>query len=113
MIKKRIKKISKLLILISIRQVWKLLANIYHLVTQPFVTIKLLIKERDKSQIFLLSLFAISPIIIYATARIIWDNLKYGYILNSVGGVFAVVLLVEIFVFAYLCYWLYLIFRRK
>lgn len=113
MIEKRFKNIFKLIILISARQVWKLLCNLYHLINEPFLTLKLLLKEKDKSQIFLLILTAISPFIIYGTARFFWDHYKYGFVLNSVGRIFLIMTIIEIAIFSYLGFWLYKVFRRR
>jgi uncharacterized membrane protein YwzB len=113
MIKKRIKKIFKLSILIFFRQAWKLLCNIYHLLTEPFWTIKNLIKEKDKSQIFLLTGTIFMPILAYISARIIWDMHKYGFMVNSVGTIFAIVMIVETLIFLYLGFWTFQAFKKK
>lgn len=113
MIKKRIKKIFKLTILIAARQIWKLLCNLYHLITEPVETIRLLIKERDKSQIFLLFLVFLMPIIAYFMARIIWDYYRYGLIIDNTGIFFVISMVVEIGLFLYLGYWVLKVICRK
>jgi hypothetical protein len=114
MIKKRIKKIGDLIFLISVRQIWKLLCNIYNIIEQPFLALKkLIIRDKDKSQIFLVGLMAIMPAIFYISARIVWDNYKYGFIPASVGRVFLVISIVEIIVFGYLGFWIWKIFKKK
>ena len=40
MIKKRVKKIFELTVLISVRQIWGLLCNLYLLSYQPYLTLK-------------------------------------------------------------------------
>lgn len=114
MIKKRIKKINQLIFLIAVRQTWKLLCNLYNIIEQPFLALKtLIIKDRDKSQMFLVGIMAIIPIIFYISARIVWDNYKYGFIPASVGRVFLVISIIEIIVFGYLGFWVWKIFRKK
>jgi hypothetical protein len=105
MIKKRVKKIFKLTILIAARQVWKLLCNIYHLITEPISTIRLLIKQRDKSQIFLIIFVFLIPIISYFLARIVWDYYRYGLVIMGLGGFFIAAITVQILLLWYLGYW--------
>lgn len=113
MIKKRIKKIIKLSILIMFRQIWKLLCNLYHLITEPFLTLKLLIKERDKSQIFLISLIFLMPVIAYFLARIVWDYYRYGLIINNTGVLFIVAIIIQIILLLYLGYWVLKIIKKQ
>lgn len=113
MIKKRIKKIYKLSILIAVRQIWKLVENLYHLINQPFLTIKQLIKSKDKSQIFLLSATIVSPAVIYISARILWDFYRYKHLLPAVGGFFKLVIMIETMVFLYIGYWTYKAFKKE
>lgn len=105
MIKKRIKNIFKITILILARQIWKLLCNLYHLITEPILTIKTLFKERDKSQIFLITTVLFIPIISYFLARIVWDYYRYGLIVKEVGSIFTVAVIVQIILLWYLGYW--------
>ena len=113
MIKKRIKNIFKLTILIGARQVWKLLCNLYHLITEPFLTLKLLIKERDKSQIFLICLIFLMPVLAYFMARIVWDYYRYGLIVNDVGMFFSIAIVIQIILFLYLGYWVWKVMKNK
>jgi len=113
MIKKRIRKIFKLTILIVARQIWKLLCNLYHLLTEPFLTLKLLIKERDKSQIFLIGLTWLMPILVYIGARIVWDYYRYGLIIKDVGMFFGIATWIQIVLLMYLGYWLWKIMKNK
>ena len=112
MIKKRIKKIFKLTILIVVRQVWKLLCNLYHLITEPFLTLKLLISERDKSQIFLMGIIFLMPIIAYFLARIVWDYYRYGLIIDKVGIFFTLAISIQIILLLYLGYWVLKVIRK-
>lgn len=112
MIKKRIKKIFKLTVLIGARQIWKLLCNLYHLVTEPISTIRLLIKQRDKSQIFLLFLVFLIPVISYFSARIIWDYYFYGTMIKGVGTFFVAAITIQILLFWYLGYWVLRVIRK-
>ena len=112
MIEKRIKKIFKISFLIGIRQILLLGKNIYHLLSEPLITLVKI--KKDKSQKFLLFIAALSPLLVYGLARIIWDNFSYGGILNSVGKIFFVMLSFQILVFSYLLYWLFrVIFKNN
>ena len=113
MITKRIKRIFKLTVLIAARQIWKLLCNLYHLISEPFLTLKRLIKERDKSQFFLIGLVFLMPIISYFLARIVWDYYRYGLIVKDVGMFFSVSLMVEIILLMYLGFWILRVMKRK
>ena len=114
MIKKRIKKINELIFLITVRQVWKLLCNLYNIIEQPFLALKtLIIKDRDKSQMFLVGIIMIMPAIFYVTARIFWDHYKYGFVLNSVGKVFLIISIIEIVIFGYFGFWVWKIFKKR
>ncbi|MBU3935386.1 hypothetical protein KJ909_01810 [Patescibacteria group bacterium] len=104
--KKRIKKIVWLSFLIAVRQAWGWMCNLYLLSYQPFLTIRTLKKERDKSQTFLLATTAVLPGIFYVMARIGWDFYRYGRLLRSIGPVFLVTMTIEAIIFAYLFYWL-------
>ena len=113
MMKKRIKKIFKLSILIGARQIWKLLCNLYHLITEPILTIKTLIRERDKSQIFLLFWVFLIPIISYFLARIVWDYYFYGTIIRGVGTFFVAAVTIQILLLWYLGYWALKVVGKK
>lgn len=114
MIKKRFKKISKLIFLISVRQLWKLLCNLYNIIQQPFLTFKkLIVKDKDKSQIFLLIIVFLLPIILYVIARLIWDYYRYGEILNSVGIFFMITIVVEFCLLTYLGFWIFKVNKVK
>ena len=113
MIRKRIKRIYKLSVLIAVRQIWKLSENLYHLINQPFLTIKKLIKTKDKSQIFLLLTIITGPIIVYIGARIIWDYYRFGLIIKGVGMFFLIASGIEFFLLTYLGYWLLKVIKNK
>lgn len=112
MMKKRVKNILKLTVLIAARQIWKLLCNLYHLITEPFVTLKLLIKERDKSQIFLIGLIFLIPIIAYLLARIGWDYYRYGFLIDDFGLFFVIAITIQAGLFLYLGYWVLKVIRK-
>ncbi len=99
--------------LIAARQGWKFLCNLYLLSYQPFLTIRNLIEEKDKLQLFLLLLLAISPGTIYILARVVWDTYRYGGVLTSVGVVFLVMLIAQCSVFGYLGYWFWKVMKNK
>lgn len=109
------KKIIKLSGLLVVREVWGLLCNLYLLIYQPFLTLRTIKANKDKSQTGLIIMVALLPLIAYSVARLITDYLWYGTLLNSVGIVFSTVLLIELFVFGYLFYWtvMVLIKNRK
>ena len=113
MITKRIKRIFKLTVLIAARQIWKLLCNLYDLISEPFLTLKRLIKERDKSQFFLIGLVFLMPIISYFLARIAWDYYRYGLVVKDVGMFFSISLIVEIILLMYLGFWILRVMKRR
>ena len=113
MIKKRIKKIIKLTGLITVRQGWKLGENLYHLVRDPVLTIKTLIRDRDKSQIFLLTIFFLAPILFYIGSRIVWDYYKYGLVIGDVGRIFVIVAIIQLVLMGYLGYWLTRVIQKR
>jgi len=113
MIKKRIKNIFKLTVLIAARQIWKLLCNLYHLITEPILTIKTLIKERDKSQIFLIIMVVIAPITAYFLARIVWDYYRYGLVVKDVGMFFGMSVTLEIILLAYMGFWMIKVIKKR
>ena len=105
MIEKRLKNIWKLSVLIGVRQGFFLGRNIYELYYQPYLTIKEIIDKRDKSQIFLVAVAAITPTIAYILARIVWDLAKYHQILPMTGRVFLLAAGIQAAVLVYLGYW--------
>ena len=114
MIKKRIKKIGKLMELIMVRQLWKLADNLYKIVTQPFLALKtLVIKEKDKSQMFLVGIVILMPILVYMVARIIWDYYRYGLIIKGVGIFFMITAGAEIIFLGYVGFWLWKVVKNK
>jgi len=114
MIKKRIKKIIKLTCLIAVRQIWKLLCNLYHIAEQPFLALKtLIIKDRDKSQMFLVTIAVLSPILAYSSARVVWDYYRFGMIVNEVGMLFLIASGIEFFLLTYFGYWIIKVMRSK
>jgi len=113
MIRKRIKKLFKLTTLISVRQGYFLGRNWYELMREPYVTIKALKESRDKSQIFLISLTALSPLFLYIVLRIIYDLIKYHSLLIVTGDIFKLVLLFQTLVLIYLGYWTLKVFQEK
>lgn len=81
--------------------------------TEPFLALKKLKKDRDKSQIFLIILTIMSPIIVYVLARIFWDYYRYKLIIMDTGMFFKIVLILESIVFLYLGYWAYRLYKKK
>lgn len=113
MIKKRLKKLSKLGILIGARQSYFLGRNWYLMVYQPYLTIKEVWEKRDKSQMFLMAISALTPAIVYIIARIIWDLFKFHRLLLVTGRVFAVVVIIQAMVLAYLGYWVIQVLKKE
>lgn len=113
MIGKRLKNLCKLTTLIGLRQGYFLGRNIYKLYYQPYLTIKELVDKRDKSQIFLVGLAAVTPTIIYIVARVIWDLVKYQRLLLLTGRVFLVAAGIQTLVLGYLGYWTYQVLKLK
>ena len=113
MIKKRIKNLFKIGSLIGIRQGYFLGRNLYELLREPYLTLKELKESRDKSQIFLISLTAISPLVWYLILRIIYDLIKHGRVILVTGPVFELVVVIEILIFLYLIYWVLMVLREK
>ncbi|MCX6726777.1 MAG: hypothetical protein NTY75_03080 [Candidatus Shapirobacteria bacterium] len=105
MIKKRLINIAKISGLIGIRQTYFLGRNWYLLITNPYLTIKSIAESKDKSQIFLISLTALAPAIVYVLARIVTDLIIYGRILWMTGNVFLIAGGIQALVLAYLGYW--------
>ncbi len=112
MMKKRVKNIFKLTVLIAARQIWKLLCNLYHLITEPFITLRLLIKEKDKSQIFLICMIFLLPIIAYLLGRIAWDYYRYGFVVDNVGVFFTLAIVIQTTLLLYLGYWVLRVIKK-
>jgi hypothetical protein len=81
--------------------------------TEPILTIKTLVKQRDKSQIFLIFLVFLIPVISYFLARIIWDYYLYGTIIMGVGVFFIAAITVQIILLWYLGYWVLKVLSGK
>jgi hypothetical protein len=113
MIKKRLKKLSKLGILIGARQGYFLGRNWYLMAYQPYLTIKELWVKRDKSQIFLMAVSMMTPAIIYVVARVIWDVVKFHRVLLVTGKVFTVAVVIQMAVLIYIGYWIFQVWRRE
>jgi hypothetical protein len=113
MIKKRVKKLFKLTALISVRQGYFLGRNWYELMREPYLTIKALRESRDKSQIFLISLTALSPLFLYVVLRIIYDLIRYRSLLIVTGEIFKLAILFQGLVLIYLGYWVFKVFQEE
>jgi hypothetical protein len=80
---------------------------------EPYLTLKNIYIKRDKSQMFLMGITAISPAIIYVIARIIWDLFKYHRLLLLTGRVFMVAVVIQTAVLIYLGYWILQVLRKE
>ena len=112
MIAKRVKNLFKLSALIGIRQSYFLGRNWYELMREPYLTIKELKESRDKSQIFLISMTAFTPIFVYIFLRIIYDLIKYHSLLIVTGEVFKLAIIFQGAVLIYLSYWIVKVFKE-
>ena len=80
---------------------------------QPYLTIKEIWEKRDKSQMFLMGISALSPAIVYVIGRIIWDLGKYHRLLLITGRVFVAAVIIQIIVLSYLGYWIIEVLREE
>jgi len=87
--------------------------NIYELYYQPYLTLKEIWDKKDKSQIFLLTITALTPAIVYVIARIIWDLVKYHRLLMVTGNVFLVAAAIQMAVLVYLGYWMLQVLKKE
>lgn len=113
MIEKRVKKLFKLGTLLGVRQGYFLGRNLYELLREPYLTLRELREKRDKSQIFLISLTALSPLLVYLFLRIIYDLIKHGSLLLITGPIFKIIVGLEILILAYLGYWSLMVLKEK
>lgn len=113
MIVKRLKKLWGLWILICVRQGYFLGRNVYNLYYRPYLTIKKILAEEDKSQIFLIGVATITPTIVYVILRVIYDLLMYGRLVVVTGNVFTLALIVQVMVIVYLGYWVLMVIRKS
>ena len=113
MIRKRIKNLFRLTGLISVRQGYFLGRNWYELMREPYLTIKALKESQDKSQIFLITLSAFSPLFLYVILRIIYDLIKYHSLLIVTGSIFKLAILIQALILVYLGYWTLKVFNEK
>jgi hypothetical protein len=87
--------------------------NWYLLTYQPYLTLKELWDKRDKSQILLMTMTALTPAIVYVVARIAWDLVKYHRLLLVTGKVFVVAAVIQAAVLAYLGYWMLKVLKEE
>jgi hypothetical protein len=80
---------------------------------EPYLTIKALRESRDKSQIFLISLTALSPLFLYVVLRIIYDLIRYRSLLIVTGEIFKLAMLFQGLVLIYLGYWVFKVFQEE
>jgi hypothetical protein len=80
---------------------------------QPYLTVKELYLKKDKSQIFLMGVTALTPAIVYIIVRIIWDLIKYHRLLLVTGNVFVVAVVLQTMVLLYLGYWILQVWMKE
>jgi hypothetical protein len=105
MITKRLKSLLRLGTLIATRQIYFLGRNWYQMAYSPYLTLKDIKVKRDKSQFLLIVLSALTPIIVYVAARLIWDLIKYQRLLWLTGNVFVAMVVIQLLILGYLAYW--------
>lgn len=113
MIKKRVKNLFRLGGLIGIRQGYFLGRNWYELMREPYLTLSSLKECRDKSQIFLISLTALTPLFLYVIGRIIYDLIRYGSLIMITGKGFQIAILAQGLILLYLGYWTIKVLKDK
>lgn len=113
MIKKRVKNLFKLGSLIGIRQGYFLGRNWYELMREPYLTLNSLKESRDKSQIFLISLTALTPLFLYIIGRIIYDLIRHGSLVMITGKGFQMAILMQGLILLYLGYWTIKVLQEK
>ena len=80
---------------------------------QPYLTLKELWEKRDKSQMLLMAVTALTPAMVYIIARIIWDLIEYHRLLLVTGRIFIAAVAVQAAVLLYLGYWILEVWRRE
>lgn len=113
MIKKRVKNLFRLGGLIGIRQGYFLGRNWYELMREPYITLNSLKESRDKSQIFLISLTALTPLFLYIIGRIIYDLIRHGSLIMITGKGFQMAIWLQGLILIYLGYWTIKVFEKK
>ncbi len=76
------------------------------------MTIRNLKETQDKSQIFLISLTAFTPLFFYIFLRVIYDLVKYHSLVLVTGDVFKVAVYAQLLVLFYLGYWTVKVFKE-
>jgi len=110
---KRINNLLKLSLLIGVRQGYKLSRNCYELFYEPEITIRELVDDCDKSQIFLIFLTALTPLFLYLIFRVILDLVKFGNIAAIYGTGLNFVLFLQSLIFIYFGYFILKVFLKK
>ena len=104
---------SKLGILIGTRQLYLLGRNIYNLYYSPYLTLKKIRNDGDKSQFVLVTVAALTPVVVYIVLRIIYDLLKYGRLIVATGNVFVIMGIIQTSVLAYLGFWTLQVLKKE
>ena len=79
---------------------------------KPEITLKELIDDFDKSQMLLLVLTALTPLLIYLILRVAWDLIMYGNVAALFGTGLYFVLFLETLIFIYLGYFVVKVLRK-
>lgn len=80
---------------------------------EPYLTLNSLKESRDKSQIFLISLTALTPLFLYIIGRIIYDLIRHGSLIMITGWGFQMAILMQGLILLYLGYWTIKVFEKK
>lgn len=113
MIEKRIKNIFILIGLIVIRQLYFLGRNWYLMISMPYLTLKEVLVKKDKSQLFLISLSALWPVLAYVLARIVWDLIHYRQMIWLTGKGFETTLVIQAIILGYWLFWVVSVLRKE
>lgn len=111
--KKRIKKLAELSLLIGIRQIWKLGCNVYQLINQPYLAVKRMMKEKDKSQILLMLVVTVAPTAGYLLLRIGYDKARFGFIQPGYGKVFWGAIGAQLMIWGFGGYWFWRVIKNR
>jgi len=65
------KKIVRVTALIAVKESYLFLRNLYGLATHPFLTLKRIERQKDRSQFFLLASFVVSPLLFIGGAGLL------------------------------------------
>lgn len=92
--------------LIGVRQSYKLARNWYQIYYEPELVIRELRETKDKSQIFLIAISALSPLFLYVITRIVYDLFNYRNLIWITGKGLGLAVGLEAIIGSYLLFWI-------